>query len=121
MNAVDQLAEDIANFIAARAMVTRGTREDLRRLIRDRVSALMPSAQAALSFEDAGALAGQSAAILKLLKQRRSQGATNSELSDISLKYTSRVSDLRKEGYLIHCRRVGGGRTFHYMLAPEMW
>lgn len=36
--------------------------------------------------------------IVDLLRKRR---ATNRELSEISLKYTGRVSDLRKRGFVI--------------------
>jgi len=43
-------------------------------------------------------LNSQAQRILELLRQGP---ATNHELADISLKYTSRVSDLRKAGYVI--------------------
>lgn len=121
MNHAQQIADEIVQFIVSRAWVTKGTREELRALVRDKVAPLIPSWQGALSFGDTAAFDGQSAAILKLLKQRRSQGATNAELSAISLKYTGRVSDLRKQGYRILCQRVGDGRTFEYRLSPEMW
>jgi len=118
---LDQIADDVVQFISTRTMVTHGTREDLRRLVRDKVAPLIPSWQGALRFEDGEALAAQADAILKLLKKRKSAGASNAELSAISLKYTSRVSDLRKQGYRIRCQRVGAGRTFQYFLSPEMW
>lgn len=43
-------------------------------------------------------LSKQCQAILARLRQGRS---TNRELSELSLKYTSRISDLRKAGYQI--------------------
>lgn len=43
-------------------------------------------------------LARQCGAILERLKRGR---ATNAELAAMSLKYTSRISDLRKAGYAI--------------------
>jgi hypothetical protein len=46
-------------------------------------------------------LTGQSAAILARLQQGP---ATARELSALSLKYTSRISDLRKAGYDVRCR-----------------
>lgn len=36
---------------------------------------------------------------------------TNRQLSAISLKYTSRISDLRAKGVAIECRDLGGGLT----------
>lgn len=55
-------------------------------------------------------LANQNDAILARLQRGR---ASNAELSQISLKYTSRISDLRKKGYTITCERhPGGGATY---------
>ena len=51
---------------------------------------------------------GQNAIILRLL-ERGPQ--TNVALADVSLKYTSRISDLRAAGYRIVCQRVGHGVT----------
>ena len=48
-------------------------------------------------------LAAQCQVILALLKERGNQGARNSELAHIALKYTSRISDLRAQGYDIRC------------------
>jgi len=45
-------------------------------------------------------LRGQNAAILERLQQGP---ATNRELSGLSLKYTSRISDLRAAGYTVDC------------------
>lgn len=45
---------------------------------------------------EAGRLSSQCETILKRLQQGP---ATNRELSEIALKYTSRISDLRKAGY----------------------
>ena len=55
-------------------------------------------------------LAGQNMQILT----RLSRGpATNSELAQISLKYTSRISDLRAAGLVITCERKSGGMTIY--------
>lgn len=46
--------------------------------------------------------------------------ATNAELSKISLKYTSRISDARKRGYQITCTRkdsIGTGLTEYRIVA----
>jgi hypothetical protein len=51
-------------------------------------------------------LTGQNATILALL---RMGSCTNVELNRISLKYTSRISDLRAAGYRIKCHRGDGG------------
>lgn len=56
--------------------------------------------------QDAPRLTGQNAAILERLKRGP---ATNQELVDYSLKYTSRISDLRAKGYRISCERGEGG------------
>lgn len=41
--------------------------------------------------------------------------ATNVELAKIALKYTSRVSDARKLGYTIQCKREKGGLTTYWL------
>jgi hypothetical protein len=51
-------------------------------------------------------LSGQNATILHLLRQG---SCTNVELARVSLKYTSRISDLRAAGHRIVCRRGDGG------------
>lgn len=51
-------------------------------------------------------LSGQNSLILTRLKEGP---ATNTELASISLKYTSRISDLRAAGYVIQCLRRQGG------------
>jgi hypothetical protein len=62
-------------------------------------------------------LSRQCAAILARLEQGP---ATNRDLAGLSLKYTSRISDLRKAGYQVavtdHDR--GSGRTV-YALIPQ--
>lgn len=55
-------------------------------------------------------LSGQNAAILNEL---RKGPKTNSALSVLSLKYTSRISDLRAAGYTITCERRPGGLTVY--------
>jgi hypothetical protein len=51
-----------------------------------------------LEPEERPRLGGQCRAILERLRRGR---ATNRELAGISLKYTGRISDLRKSGYEI--------------------
>lgn len=57
----------------------------------------------------------------QLILDRLRQGpATNHELAGLALKYTSRLSDLRKAGYSVTCvahNRVTGVAT--YELTPE--
>ena len=59
---------------------------------------------------DVSRLTGQNAAILARLQRGP---ATNVELAGIALKYTSRVSDLRKAGYRVECERGVGGVTVY--------
>jgi hypothetical protein len=42
---------------------------------------------------------------------------TNTQLSEIALKYTSRISDLRAQGYSIACDKIGntGLTVYTYM------
>jgi hypothetical protein len=65
----------------------------------------------------AGRLESQCKKILELLKARGNQGATNYELAQIALKYTSRVSDLREQGWRIlsTCESMKKG-VFRYHL-----
>ena len=56
--------------------------------------------------EDVPRLSKQCQQILDALRRRP---MTNQELSEISLKYTSRVSDLRAAGYVIVNARMPGG------------
>lgn len=42
--------------------------------------------------------------ILRALRRGGQTGVTNAELAAIALKYTGRISDLRRRGYTITCR-----------------
>jgi hypothetical protein len=53
-------------------------------------------------------LSGQNALILQRLRQGP---ASNTELASLSLKYTSRVSDLRAAGFNIECLYGAGGQN----------
>jgi hypothetical protein len=55
-------------------------------------------------------LAGQN---LRILERLQRGAATNKGLSRLSLKYTSRVSDLRKAGYVITAYQCHGGLTIY--------
>lgn len=116
----EQFADKFLSYITARMNVTTGTRDDLHKFFVRELDPVVPSAQKSLTFEDSEALKGHCEEIIGLLKKRRSAGCTNAELAEISLKYTSRISDLRAAGWRISCNRVSG-RTYKYMLSPEMW
>lgn len=66
----------------------------------------------------------QSTKIVKLLKRRPIKGATNWELSQISLKYSSRIAELRQDGVNIIAVRqfLPNGRatnTWRYFINDE--
>ena len=69
-----------------------------------------------LDPRDVPRLSQQCEAILAALRERP---RTNAELAAISLKYTSRVSDLRAAGYRIDCERQEGGTFVYRLLTPE--
>lgn len=48
-----------------------------------------------------------------ILARLQSGPATNTELAAIALKYTSRISDLRKAGYSVTNKRQSGGVTVY--------
>lgn len=64
--------------------------------------------QTTLDFGDRMRLSQQCQKLLDIL---RIGPATNEQLARVSLKYTSRISDLRKAGHNITCTRLGGGLT----------
>jgi len=66
----------------------------------------------------AGRVDNQCAKILALLKARGNQGATNYELARIALKYTSRISDLRKLGWRVSgtCESASKGVWRYHLL-----
>jgi len=72
--------------------------------------------------EDIPRLKGQNALILERL---RAGSVTNRELAEISLKYTSRVSDVRKyltayyPGQRIECTKMAGGLTVYMLLTTS--
>lgn len=65
----------------------------------------------------------QATQILRLIKDSGDRGVENYKLSDISLKYSSRISELRKDGYDIRARRIWrdgkASGTFVYYLHTE--
>ncbi len=54
----------------------------------------------------------------RMLARLQQGPATNVELSGISLKYTSRITDLRKMGHDILCQKRPNGLTI-YRLVPK--
>lgn len=78
--------------------------------------ATIPPVDPNVSPADVKRLAGQSLAILQRLQRGP---ATNVELARISLKYTSRVSDLRAAGYVVECERREKGLTVYRLLIPQ--
>lgn len=61
-------------------------------------------------------LSRQCADILAMLRRG---SCTNRELAAVSLKYTSRVSDLRDAGYVIECERLDGGLTRYRLVRGQ--
>jgi len=47
----------------------------------------------------------QSAKIIEVLKKAGNKGVTNYQLARLSLKYSSRISELRHDGYNIYAER----------------
>jgi hypothetical protein len=47
----------------------------------------------------------QNSKIIKELRKAGNKGVTNKQLSDISLKYSSRIAELRQDGYNIYAER----------------
>jgi hypothetical protein len=66
-----------------------------------------------LTPADKKRLTGQCAAILARLE---CGSATNVELASMSLKYTSRLSDLRAAGHVIECERKAGGLSVYRLV-----
>lgn len=63
-----------------------------------------------IDLQDSTRLTGQNAAILAELRRGPT---TNTALAELSLKYTSRISDLRAAGFTIECSRLQGGLTIY--------
>jgi hypothetical protein len=70
------------------------------------------SHQAAADLVNSGRLSRQCEIILHRLQQGP---ATSSELAALSIKYTGRISDLRKRGFNIQCERGGSGECGEWM------
>jgi len=62
----------------------------------------------------------QTGRVLELIKRNNKYGTTNFELSRVALKYSSRIDNLRKEGYNIQAVRITKG-TWKYYLNEESW
>lgn len=124
MTLVESIAAEVEKEIAASYQYfSLPQREAIRRLIVRKFAPVCPEPQERFSFTDADekANAAQCAAIIKLLKERRSAGAANHELNALAMKHTSRITDLRqKQNYKIKAVRENG-RTWRYFLAPEDW
>lgn len=66
---------------------------------------------------DVRRLAGQNAAILELLREKRE--VPNYELNKISMKYTGRLSDLRKAGYNVQISRRDGAVHWYSLIEEK--
>ena len=76
----------------------------------DRKTPTPPPTDPNVIESDEHRLTGQNARILEMLQEG---AVTAAELSAIALKYTSRISDLRKAGYRITCHRIDGGNNVY--------
>lgn len=72
------------------------------------------SHEAAMDIVNSGRMSSQCKAILNRLQQGE---ATSLELSALSLKYTSRISDLRKAGYVIAATKTDGIWTYRLLVS----
>lgn len=64
------------------------------------------------------------AQILRLIRDSGERGAENWKLSDVTLGYRGRLSELRKDGYDIRARRIwkegkASGTYVYYLHVPE--
>jgi len=124
MTILEQIADKIAKEIERKVMfITLPQREEIRKMMVREFSPVCVE-QKELHFTEADAQKNseQALKILALLKERRSDGATNVELNAIAMNMTARISELRRppHNYRIRCER-GEGRIFYYFLAPEDW
>lgn len=98
----------------------------IRKLIRNKFEPLL-NYQPSLNFdaghsdEDQRINQAQCERMIALFKRRRSQGVLTWELADIALKYSSRIDDLRKAGWIINCAERVSTRVYRYILSPEQW
>jgi hypothetical protein len=120
MTSLESTARELVAEIARTVNLTLGHREKIEKMLVARFQPLCVE-QRPLSFAEPDAKKNEEQAekILALLKERRSAGATNVELAEIALKYTSRVSELRRPpfNYRIVCTREQG-RVTRYRLCP---
>ena len=54
--------------------------------------------------------------IVQKLKEAAPDGVTNADLNKICFKYDSRISDLRRKGYVIKTERIGKGVYKYYLI-----
>lgn len=124
MTLVESIAAEVEKEIAASYQYfSLPQREAIRRLIVRKFAPVCPEPQERFSFDtEDKKSADQREKILALLKKRRQEGATNVELADIALKYTGRVSELRRTpyNYTIICTKEKG-RVTRYRLHAFQW
>jgi len=69
-----------------------------------------------LDAEDLHRIAGHNGLILRML-HRGPQ--TNATLAAISLNHTARISNLRGRGFVIECKKLGGGLTNYTLVGRK--
>lgn len=121
MTALEQTADQVVtDFAKSGVWMTIPQRKVLWALIVRNLKPIVVE-QTSLHFTEADSAKNgeQALKIRDLLKRRKSEGATNVELADISLKYTARVSELRQSphNYRINVTREEG-RIWRYRLHP---
>lgn len=120
---LEQIADKVAKRMEKSVWMTIPQREEIRKMIVQEFAPIVVQ-QSNFHFTEADARTNEDQAmkILGLLKERRSAGATNVELAEIALKYTSRISELRQapHHYRITCERENG-RVTRYRLNPTDW
>lgn len=78
----------------------------------------LPPCDPNIDRADVPRVTGQNAAILALLREKRE--VPNYELAEIALKYSGRVSDLRKCGYDIRVVRRDGGTRWYRLFEGDL-
>ena len=76
----------------------------------DRKTPAPPPSDPSVLESDEHRLTGQNARILEMLQEG---AVTTAELAAVALKYSGRISDLRKAGYRITCHRIAGGNNVY--------
>lgn len=123
MTTAQQIAKEAVLAMCGKVQMTVGTREEfIQRIALSFEPHIVTQTELKFDPDNLADHGEQRKRILAILKDRRSVGVTNVELSKIALRFGGRLHELRREPFCYRILTANEGKgLFRYRLSPECY